>query len=71
MKKVDGMTGQLLAKPTKNLVLHLDSLGAIRPFLSLLYKPSEVVKTQTIRVTGRYMEQVRRSIWLVVDAHRG
>ncbi|PRP84623.1 BEACH domain-containing protein [Planoprotostelium fungivorum] len=52
------LLGQLLAKPTKNLVVHLDTLGAIRPFLSLLYKPSEVVKIQTIRVTGRYTEQL-------------
>eukprot|EP01117_Protostelium_nocturnum_P013834 TRINITY_DN5207_c0_g1_i1.p1 TRINITY_DN5207_c0_g1~~TRINITY_DN5207_c0_g1_i1.p1 ORF type:complete len:2330 (-),score=855.46 TRINITY_DN5207_c0_g1_i1:20-6229(-) len=48
----------LLSKPTKNLVIHLDSLGGLRPFLSLLFKQSEAVKVQTLRVIGRYLEQL-------------
>jgi hypothetical protein len=42
----------LLNKPVKNLVNHLENLGGIKPLVCLLYKKDEAVKMMDLKVIG-------------------
>jgi hypothetical protein len=46
----------LLHKQIKQLTIHLETLGGLRPFYCLIYKQNESVREMSIKVIGKYLQ---------------
>ena len=47
---------ELLSKPVKNVLHHLENLGGIRPLVCLLHKQNENVRQMAVKVIGKYLQ---------------